>query len=338
MTSEPENDEPKEPGDALKNRPLTDDSLYKDLFGHALMVESLFCDFVRQPWVGHADFKTLRKENSSFVSDDYRQRHSDLVWRVMYKGRPCYIYLLFEFQSNVEHFMSVRIMSYVGLLYQDIIKSKNLKAGDKLPNVFPLVLHTGKTPWTAPLEVGELLDPEPAPDFWPSGRIRHPYFLIDARRLPAEALAYENSLAATQMFIERAEDLIKASERMRNVLQLYAKKHDRMARALMGLLVARMKRYDKTYTHVEREDIFEEYAMIDETLTTWADNLKESGIRIGLQEGQVKLLSTQLTEAFGHDVFSKEAEGRLKDATIEQLEAWGKRVLTAKTIGDVFDD
>jgi hypothetical protein len=70
-------------------------------------------------------------------------------------------------------------------------------------------------------------------------------------------------------------------------------------------------------------------SMHEETLTTWADTLKENGIRIGFQKGQVRLLSRQLTKAFGQDVFSREAKGRLKDAALEQLEAWSKRVRTS---------
>jgi hypothetical protein len=32
------------------------------------------------------------------------------------------VYLLLEFQSTVDPFMAVRIMVYLGLLYQDLIK------------------------------------------------------------------------------------------------------------------------------------------------------------------------------------------------------------------------
>ena len=46
-----------------------------------------------------------------------------------------YVYLLIEFQSTVDRFMAVRLLTYVGLLYQDLIKSKQLPRGKKTPSV-----------------------------------------------------------------------------------------------------------------------------------------------------------------------------------------------------------
>jgi hypothetical protein len=56
--------------------------------------------------------------------------------------------------------MSVRVMTSVGLLYQDLIKQKKLTSSDKLPQVFPMVIYTGSKPWTAPLGVKKRLSPE----------------------------------------------------------------------------------------------------------------------------------------------------------------------------------
>ncbi|QWF72539.1 Rpn family recombination-promoting nuclease/putative transposase [Methylomonas paludis] len=37
-----------------------------------------------------------------------------------------YVYLLLEFQSSIDHFMAVRILGYLALLYQDLIRSEKL--------------------------------------------------------------------------------------------------------------------------------------------------------------------------------------------------------------------
>ena len=116
------------------------DESYKLLFSHQEMVESLIRDFVPEEWVHELDFSTLEKQGGSYVTDDLRERHDDIIWRVKWRGRWCYLYLLFEFQSDVDVWMAVRIMVYEGLLFQDLIKSGQVKAGDLLPPVFPLVL------------------------------------------------------------------------------------------------------------------------------------------------------------------------------------------------------
>jgi len=67
-------------------------------------------------------YSTLEKMPGSYVTDDLRQRADDVVWRVKADGEWVYLYLLIEFQSSVDAWMAVRIMTYVGLLYQDLIR------------------------------------------------------------------------------------------------------------------------------------------------------------------------------------------------------------------------
>ena len=57
------------------------DGSYKLLFSHPEMVESLIRDFVPEDWVQDLDFSTLEKGSASYVSDDLRQRHDDIIPR-----------------------------------------------------------------------------------------------------------------------------------------------------------------------------------------------------------------------------------------------------------------
>ncbi|MDM8559486.1 Rpn family recombination-promoting nuclease/putative transposase [Thiotrichales bacterium HSG14] len=42
-----------------------------------------------------------------------------------------YIYLLMEFQSRVDRFMAVRLMVYIGMFYQDLIKNAFLQDAER---------------------------------------------------------------------------------------------------------------------------------------------------------------------------------------------------------------
>src|SRR6185295_13993151 len=111
---------------------------YKGLFSHSTMVEGLLRGFVQEDWIERLDFSTLEKVGNSFVSDDLRERHSDVIWRLRLRGakdRWVYLYLLLEFQSTSDPFMAVRLLTYVGLLLEEIIRKENLKPGDHLPAV-----------------------------------------------------------------------------------------------------------------------------------------------------------------------------------------------------------
>src|SRR5262249_54993787 len=132
----------------------------KALFSHPEMVRDLLDGFVSGEWLVHLDYASLEKVNSSYVTEDLRGRSDDLVWRAKGGGAWVYVYLLLEFQSTVDPSMAVRMLAYVALLYQDLIKSKRLVDG-QLPRVLPLVLYNGLVGWYAKEELSALMHSEP---------------------------------------------------------------------------------------------------------------------------------------------------------------------------------
>src|SRR5215212_828447 len=92
------------------------DTEYKKLFSHPRSVEELLRGFLGEDWCDQLDFTTLQRVGSSFVSDDFRERHSDVIWRLRFREEPddwFYVYLLLEFQSTPDRFMAVRLLVYV---------------------------------------------------------------------------------------------------------------------------------------------------------------------------------------------------------------------------------
>ena len=84
-----------------------------------------------------------------------------MVWRVKAEGEWIYLYILIEFQSTIDPYMAIRIMAYVGLLYQDLIRKKDILANRQLPPVLPIVLYNGDAKWTAATEVATLVPKVP---------------------------------------------------------------------------------------------------------------------------------------------------------------------------------
>ncbi|MDR0564119.1 MAG: Rpn family recombination-promoting nuclease/putative transposase, partial [Azoarcus sp.] len=134
---------------------------YKQLFSHPRMVHELLRDWMPGEWVKEADFSTLEHINASYVAENQKQRHDDMVWRLRVGGdRWLWVYLLLEFQSEPETWMALRMLVYVGLLAQDLVKRGEL-AGGLLPPILPLVLYNGTAAWKAPLEAADLFAPAP---------------------------------------------------------------------------------------------------------------------------------------------------------------------------------
>jgi predicted transposase YdaD len=121
---------------------MTDhDHGYKRLFSHPEMIRDLLRGFVPADWSAELDFTTLEKYPTEFIDDRLRNRRSDVIWRVRWGFEWLYIYVLLEFQSGVHQLMAVRVFNYLDLLYQDLIRSRQLGRGRRLPMVLPIVLY-----------------------------------------------------------------------------------------------------------------------------------------------------------------------------------------------------
>lgn len=93
----------------------------------------------------------------------HHARSDDVVWRVRAGGEWVYLYLLFEFQRSVDKHMALRMMVYIGLLYQDLVKSGQGLPKGRLPPVLPIVLYNGHRRWTARTNIADLIPPLPNP-------------------------------------------------------------------------------------------------------------------------------------------------------------------------------
>ena len=110
------------------------DSSYKFLFANPEFVRDLVMGFIPDDWLRSLDYSTLEKIPSSYVSDDFKQREDDVVWRVKVGEDWVYLYLLIEFQSSVDKYMALRMMVYIGLLYQDLVKRGEVLANGSNSN------------------------------------------------------------------------------------------------------------------------------------------------------------------------------------------------------------
>jgi predicted transposase YdaD len=107
------------------------------LFSEPRMVQDLLVSIFSEDWVKKLDFSTLEKPNKSYISKHLQKRENDIVWKVQWNKKEwLYLILILEFQSTVDQFMAVRLLSYISLLYEDLVKSEHcIRKSGKLPPV-----------------------------------------------------------------------------------------------------------------------------------------------------------------------------------------------------------
>ncbi|SMG41959.1 Rpn family recombination-promoting nuclease/putative transposase, partial [Dethiosulfovibrio salsuginis] len=175
---------------------------YKELFSNKEMVKDLLTGFVREDWIGELDFSKMDRVSGTYVSDDLRERHDDMIWKIGFRDRWLYVYILLEFQSTVDRWMGVRLLTYIGLLYQDLIKTGAIGEKDLLPPVLPLVIYSGKRRWNAPVSLEKLFPQTPSglDRYQPSLR----YFLMDEGRYDDSRLQMPRNLVAALIRMENS--------------------------------------------------------------------------------------------------------------------------------------
>ena len=310
------------------------DAAYKELFSHPRMVKDLLRGFAAPEWFDEIDFSTLEKIPAEYVSDDLRQRHGDVVWRVRFQKETwLYLLVMLEFQSTADPYMAVRILVYTGLLYQDLIRRDALGPDGRLPPVLPVVLYNGRPRWTAPVEMADLIAPakEALAGFQPSQR----YFLLDEGRLGEDHLPRRNLVSALVALENSgsAEDLSQVLAALSGWLQ--SPEDDELRRAFVGWVrqvVLPGGRFDEAALPVVR--VLEGGgggAMLAERVKEWT----EEWLREGREQGREQGLERGRTEE--RALLCRQTARKFDAETAERLSGLLDRLTDPEHLAEVGD-
>ena len=106
--------------------------------------------------LGLIDLEHLDIRNRSYVDEQLRDRHSDIVYRTKMGNADAFLYLLFEHQSAPDRFFVFRLLCYMVNLWREYI-DKNPKS-QTLPVILPMLPYHGKSSWNVPEQLWKLVD------------------------------------------------------------------------------------------------------------------------------------------------------------------------------------
>jgi hypothetical protein len=343
------------------------DSAYKTLFSEPQMVRSLLLDVVKQPWVHQLDWASLERQDSSFISKRLAPRQSDLIWRVKLNSQPpeqaarwLYVFLLIEFQSSIDPYMALRMMTYTGLLYERLLKQKidGKKFKGKLPAVLPLVIYNGEARWTAPLNMADLIEPTDPQlqSYQPSMN----HLVLDLLRLPTSGQLDPQSHIAAVIDFEQApnpEHINALVQQLSLHLIGPANAHLREAFVIWihGYIIERFAAQNKMLELGHPQDLTELQTMTRSQAQAWKNTIRQEGILAGKIQGQAlgeareakgkaegkveakaETLRRQLTRKY-KIALPAQYEALIAQASIEQLDVWLDMLLEVDSLQELFD-
>ena len=222
-----------------------------------------------------------------------------------------------------------------------------------LPMILPIVMYHGLMPWPEPRSFEALL--EVPPGVWPAIEpylVRFTYVLYDLSEVSDDEVREGAMRTALAKLVMMCLKHARTRADFLNILGRWMDVVREVAEAPNGLAaLAQVVRYIlEVNEHVAPETL---QALLEreigpetkDIIVTAGQQLIKQGIEQGIEQGRKQgiqqgyqvLLLRQLRKRFGAAV-DPHVEQRIATASVEQIETWSERVLTAASLAEVLAD
>lgn len=323
------------------------DSFFRALFGgHHLAAAGALRSLLPPALADAINFDRLEPAEDDFVTPALRHRRADLVFRAPLHDSEARLLLLFEQQHAPQRLMAWRIADYAFAAWREAVEKHRQAHGrdpERLPAIIPLLLYTGRRPWSHPKSLSALIDLAPP--------------LLDAARpfLP-ELTLHVDALHATSDETLRARRagplatlgwlLFKHAPHATDLAARMAGWLDdlRAAAALPGGhdALSVMVEYSLRVSEARPEEINEVLVEAlgdkgEEMGMTTGQLLEARGRAEGKAQGMASLLIDLLEKRFG-PISTTVADRVRAETRHEVFSRWVERALTATTADEVIAD
>jgi hypothetical protein len=218
-----------------------------------------------------------------------------------------------------------------------------------LPMIIPIVMYHGATPWPEARSFEELLDvPASIRAVVEPHLVRFTYVLHDLSEISDDELregAMRTALAKlVSMCFKHARtsaDFLQVLGRWMNVVrEVMRAPHglEALAQVMRSILEVNEHVRPEALQAVLEHDLGPEAK--DAIMTAGQELIEQGrlqGVQQGIQQGAQDILLRQLRQRFG-DAVNTDAEQRIATASMEQIDAWCLRVLSAATLTELLAD
>lgn len=323
------------------------DAMYKLVLSVPANVASLLRAVLPPELIARLDLEHLRLVPGSFVDEDLRQRHSDILMRTRLRGDDgdgrvepeVLVYCLIEHQSRPDPLMPLRILEYLVKIWRR--HTDRHASTTALPMVLPVVLYQGDEPWEHSTELLDLIDVDPttaelAERFLP----RFEFALDDETEVDVEQLRrrpFTRQLRATvrmgQVIRTHTYDVTVVLDG-EDIQDLRGLQEEDGGQKVLHALLAYILSGSKTPMERLAEFAAQVGPETRELVVTTAEQLEARGQARGRLEEAARLLKRLLARKFGP--VPDRLLARVDAAPLEQLETWSDLIIDATTLDDVF--
>jgi predicted transposase/invertase (TIGR01784 family) len=275
-----------------------------------------FLDFVKShiaaPWVDGLDTDCLEHIDAKFVTKDFKDKESDIVYKAKIKGKEVIFYILLELQSTPDFTMPLRLLVYMTELIRRLFVETEEKARErkefKLPAVVPVVLYNGADKWSCAKSFKEYLKDYEL--FVPSV-IDFTYIMIDINETDEDELLSVPTLVNLAMFADRKGNPARVLGRLTKVLELSRKLTEdeqvQLRAWIFDVILQKIKNKTNKNTIMDVKKAFERKGESEMTyaIERAIDEIEQRGIRKGELNGKLKTAMAMIDDGLPIETASK---------------------------------
>ena len=196
------------------------DKGYKDLYSNREVLLDLLCNMLKLDWAQRLTPENLALINKSYITPNYSELESDIVYRVQIGDKEAIVFVLLEFQSVIDYRMPMRLLFYITEILQEYMKESEFTASNSqisIPAVFSIVLYNGSTPWNAKTNLRDLTQNGTA---YGSNILDFSYSLIDVNHTytPEELLA-NDCISSIILLLDQQDNLSVLIRRLGEIVK-----------------------------------------------------------------------------------------------------------------------
>lgn len=317
------------------------DRLFREVFSDPAEMAGLLRSALPGELVGEIEWSKLRRIPGSFVDEELRDHHTDLLFDVPIGRQRVLLYVLSEHKCRSDNDTVLQLFRYLTRAWEYWQREH---PGEPLPAVIPYVVHHGDKPWSgatrlhqrinfagmSPQAIGFLrgLDPD-------LGFVLDDLAVLSEEELAARALQTMGWLAVLFMTRTRrcsVAELAAALDRWARLLHALLDQHGQGRIAVLWSYLSQTIEAEPERVAAALSDTLD--PRIKETLMTMAERLHKEGMIRGRAEGRADALLRLLDRRFGP--LPPEVVTRVRSATSVDLDRWLDAFLGAGTLEQVF--